>query len=169
MNVRSTLRYQIILIAAFLFSCSDDEGEDKNTYSFKDQDLSGEIGGEAWTYEDGFVDEDTYDSEEIWDFRLFLEQEESACDVLFAEGDQILFFVPRVIGLYELSLNSSFEGRVVNLIEDEDVPVNNLASNGAIEILTVTETEITGRIDARLDRDNYVNGNFTVSFCTEPE
>lgn len=162
MNIRSIYKFQLVLVLSLLLACSDDDDK-KSSYSFKDQVLSGEIGGDAWTFGDGFVEESEFDDEEILDFRLFLAHDGSVCSV--PDGDNVIFFVPRAVGLYKLSLNSSFEGQVVNMVEDDDIPINNIATEGAIEILTISETEVTGRIDARMDSDNHINGNFTVSFC----
>lgn len=166
MSVKSILKFQLVLIAALLFSCSDDDSEKKSSYSFKDQDLSGEIEGDSWTYEDGFVEEGTFDDEEILDISLFLAQEDPACATFQREGDEVFFFVPNAVGLYKLSFDlSSFDGQTVTLLDEEEM-LNVIATEGAIEILTITETQVTGRIDARSDGQNYVNGNFTVSFCS---
>ena len=45
--------------------------------------------------------------------------------------------------------------------------MQNLVSEGAIEILTVSETEVTGRMDARFNNANFVDGNLTVSYRPE--
>jgi hypothetical protein len=163
MNLKSILRLQSVLALTFLLACSDDD--EKSSYSFKDQDLSGEIEGDSWTYEDGFVEEGTYEDEEVLDISLFLDQGVPACETFSREGDQVFFFVPNAVGLYKLNFDlSSFDGQTVTLFDDEET-LNVIATEGAIEILSITETEVTGRIDARADGNNHVNGNFTVSFC----
>lgn len=166
MNVKSILKFQIALVLTLLLACSDDD-EKKSSYAFKDQDLAGEIEGDSWTYEDGFVEEGTFDGEEILDINLFLAQEDPACETFQREGDEVFFFVPNAVGLYKLSFDlNAFDGQTVTLLDDEET-LNVIATEGAIEILTITETEVTGRIDARADGQNFVNGNFTVSFCPE--
>jgi hypothetical protein len=164
MSIKSILRFLPVLILTLLLACGDDDDK-KTAYSFKDQDLSGEIEGDNWTYEDGFVDQGTFDDEEILDISLFLAQDDPACETFSREGDEVFFFVPNAVGLYKLSFDlGSFDGQVVTLFDDEEF-LNVIATEGAIEILTITETEVTGRIDARADGNNHVNGNFTVSFC----
>jgi hypothetical protein len=151
---------------ALLVSCSDDEKT--SSYSFKDQDLKGKIGNVAWTFEDGFVEVETIEGELMLDFRMFQDQDEDACDVLFAEGNEVFFDVPNEVGLYKLHLNlNTGEGQTVTLFEDEGF-MNNIATDGAVEILTITETEVTGRMDVRFNKKNFVNGNFTIFFCQDP-
>lgn len=163
MNVKSILKVCPALIFMFLLSCGDD---DDGSYSFKDQDLSGKIDGVSWTYADGYVEVDTHDDVDILDVTLTLEQDGNICTG-FPEGDRVFFFVPNAVGIYKLYFKlSSFEGQTVTLLDDDqNPPLNIIATEGAIEILTITDTEVTGRIDARADKKSYVNGNFTVSFC----
>src|SRR5690606_40977769 len=52
----------------------------------------------------------------------------------------------------------------VTLFDDEEV-MNVIATEGAVEITSVTDTHVTGRIDARADEDNFISGNFTVALC----
>lgn len=167
MKTRSILPSVFVLLTCLTLACSDDD-EKGNSYSFKDRDLQGEIEGDSWTYADGYVETMTVDGEESLSVNLMLVQESAACAV-FPEGDQVFFFVPNAVGLYKLSFDlGSFDGQVVTLYDDDNGgpnATNIIATTGAIEILTITDTEVTGRIDARYDKDNYVNGNFTVSFC----
>lgn len=165
MNAISILRFQFVFVALLMLACSDDDAE-KSGYAFKDQDLSGKIEGESWTYADGFAETSIFEDEEILNIDLFLAQANPACEVEQREGDAVFFFVPNAVGVYHLSFDlGSFDGQVVTLLDDVDIPFNTIATKGAIEILTITDTEVTGRIDARADGDNYVNGNFRVSFC----
>lgn len=163
MNVKSIFKIYPVFVLTLLLACGDDD--DKNSYSFKNQDLSGKIEGASWVYADGFVETGTYEDEEILDITLTLEQEDPICETLFQEGDRVFFFVPNAVGIYKLYFDlDSFDGQVVTLFDDEQT-LNTIATKGAIEILTITDTEVTGRIDARADGKNHINGNFTVSFC----
>lgn len=38
-------------------------------------------------------------------------------------------------------------------------------ASGALEVLSIDNEKITGRIDAKLNDSNYVNGNFTIQLC----
>lgn len=164
MKVTSIFKVYPVLVLTLLLGCSDDDAKKNGAYSFKDQDLSGEIEGYSWTYADGLVNESTFDDEEVLDITLTLGQAGSICES-FPEGDRVIFFVPNTVGLYKLSFDlTSFDGQVVTLFDDEQT-LNTIATKGAIEIISISETTVTGRIDARADGDNYVNGNFAVSFC----
>jgi hypothetical protein len=66
--------------------------------------------------------------------------------------------------MLKFELNDFENSVVVNLFEEEGY-VNNLASTGAVEILSISETQVSGRIDARIDDESFVNGNFTVNIC----
>ncbi|MBL7840746.1 MAG: hypothetical protein JNJ75_11430 [Cyclobacteriaceae bacterium] len=168
MKARSIFYTLLFSSTALLLSCSDDD-EKGPSYSFKNQDLQGKIEGGSWTYADGYVETTTLEGVESLSVNLMLTQVDGACGNFSVEGDEVFFFVPNAVGLYKLSFDlGSFDGQVVTLYDDDDGgpdPINVIATKGAIEILTITDTEVTGRIDARADKDNFVNGNFTVSFC----
>lgn len=150
----------VLLMTSVLFSCGGDDDDKK--YSFKDRDLSGKIGGSPWAYADGYSDI----SSGTASITLTLAQDEEGCSIGFAEGNQVFFDVPAETGLYLLKfdLSGSTDNQTVTLLEIDGF-VNNIATEGAIEILSITETTITGRIDAHIDGDNTVNGNFAVTIC----
>ena len=163
------------LLIALAISCKDDDADEKNGgYSFKDQDLGGMIGGVLWTQRSGFAQEESYNGEEILGIDL-VETVSSGegCTMFMPEGDYVFFDVPNKVGLYELSINwdadlanSTEKSRTVTLYDGDDKDkINYIATSGAIEILSISETEITGRIDARAEEGTYVNGNFTVALC----
>lgn len=149
----------VLLAMITLLSCG---GDDDKKYKFKDQNLSGKIGGSAWTFADGYSDIDGG----MADITLTLEQDGEGCDMGMPEGNRVFFYVPAAPGLYPLQwdMGSSSDIQTVTLLE-VDGYINHIATEGAIEILTITETAITGRIDAHLDGDNTINGNFAVDIC----
>jgi len=156
-----------LLTIGTLISCGkDDEGP---AYEFIDQPLQGKIGGVDFMMKDGKVYEGFFEEDE-WYVEIYGENEPAAaCDVEIAEKNYLFFNVPLEVGLYKLYFKlSTFEGQLVNLYDVEDDDSQNLASEGAIEILTISDTEVTGRLDARFNNQNRVNGNFTVNFCTTP-
>jgi len=155
-----------ILALAFLVSCGNDESGP--AYEFIDQPLQGKIGGVDFMMKDGKVEEGIFE-EDGWFISIYGEDEvPEACEVSSAEKNYLFFNVPLEVGIYKLYFKlSTFEGQLVNLFDIEDEDMQNLASEGAIEILSISETEVTGRMDARFNNQNAVNGNFTVSFCTE--
>lgn len=155
----------IALLSLCLFCCGgDDEGSPK--YSFKDQTLSGKIDNIGWIYGDGYSSIDG----DYADITLVTDQiEDEGCNIWDIEGNYIFFYVPATVGVHplkKLDLSGSLEdNQTVTLLVNEDIPVNIIAQKGAIEILTISETQITGRIDARFDDESFVNGNFTVTIC----
>jgi hypothetical protein len=162
MSMRRILQFAGILF--LIFSCKDDE---EPSYSFKNQDASGKIGNVAWTYQDGRATIDGSGADARLNISLIIAQQsgDQGCDIFQIEGDEVFFGVPAVVGLYKLSFNlNSGTGQTATLFDDEET-FNHIAAEGAIEILTITATQVTGRIDARGDQENTVNGNFEVDIC----
>jgi hypothetical protein len=120
-------------------------------YNFIDQPLQGKIGGSAWQLDSGAA------SEPFADGNLWI----SLYDVGGAGEDRVFFVTAKNVGLREFS----FGGEEVTLI---DMPGNNnmICYEGALDIQTIDPIGhvVTGRIDARFDADNYVNGNFTATY-----
>jgi hypothetical protein len=96
-----------------------------------------------------------------------LDQIEAPCEIFgFGEGDMVFFTVPNAVGLYKLkfSFSGGTDNQTATLFDTEET-LNVIATEGAIEILTITTAEVTGRLDVRSDANNYINGNFTVTLC----
>ncbi|MEP0984143.1 hypothetical protein [Ekhidna sp.] len=150
-------------------SCGSDDEDPGGGYEFIDQNLQGIIDGipfefgegtfESSFFTEGAISLDLYDSNEEFD---------NVCEFIgFGDQVKIFFEVTDEVGLYELSFDlNSFSGQTITLFNPEG-SVNNIATIGAVEILSITDTQLTGRMDARMDAENSVNGNFTVVFCAE--
>lgn len=151
----------VVLTIGLLTSCSDDD-ENSPKYEFIDQNLQGTINGASFTLGDAIV--------EISNGELSIElfsslETESGCDIFFGEYSSIFFDTPNEIGIKELSFDfSSFDGQTITLF-DPDGNVNIIATEGALEIVSITETTVSGKIDARAGDGDFVNGNFTATFC----
>lgn len=145
-------------------SCSSSEDE-APAYNFTNQDLAGVIEGVSWTYGDGYADVTGEGENAKLHVTLLLPSEGEGCDIL-ADGDRTMFSFPRYAGLHILKFdyNDVENSRTVTLFDDEET-MNVIATQGAVEITSITDTEVKGRIDARADDDNFVNGNFTVPLC----
>jgi hypothetical protein len=76
--------------------------------------------------------------------------------------DKCIAILPETEGLVELSLG----GQTFTLY-DESENMNFICAEGAIEILEIDPVgfTVTGRVDARSDDDNHVNGNFTMAYA----
>lgn len=155
-----------IIPLVYISSCSDDKDDkDKGPkYSFEDQDLQGSINNKAYFFQSGTA-EDSFFEEGNLSIDLSDVSYDDSCSEFFLEGLSVFFEVPAQTGIYELSLDfSSLDGRTVTLY-DPDETLNIICSDGAIEIVSISNTEVTGRLDARYDNESSVNGNFTVPYC----
>ena len=153
----------VTFIAISLSSCGDDA---KPSYNFHDQDVSGKIGNLAWEYADGYATIYGEDEDATLSISLFLAQTDQGCNVFIPEGDEVFFSLPLKTGLYKLKFNLSDmeNSRTVTLFED-GTTTNHIASEGAVEITSISETQLSGKIDARVNKENSVNGKFSVSIC----
>lgn len=158
-----TLVNAIALCLLLLLSCSKDE--EAPSYNFKDQALAGAIEGVDWTYGNGYANITGDASAEKLHVTLVLPTENEGCDIM-PEGDMVFFSLPKLLGVQVLRLDfdNLENSRTVTLYDSEEI-MNVIATEGAVEITSVTDTEVTGRIDARADDVNFVNGNFTVPLC----
>ncbi|MEO9871226.1 hypothetical protein [Ekhidna sp.] len=162
------LSFVSLAFSVFLPACGDDDSDSGPSFDFIDQDLQGSIDGISFTSKGGFFDEG-FDEGTI-SIRLYdVSEEGDICEIFGNESVSASAILPDEIGIHELFFDiSSFSGIVVNLVNpngEDGIPQNNLAFIGAVEILSISETQITGRMDATLDSDNTVNGNFTVISC----
>ena len=158
-----TLINAIALCLLLLTSCSKDD--ESPVYDFKDQALAGAIEGVSWSYGDGYASTTGEGATAKLHVTLVLPSEDEGCDIM-PDGDRVFFTLPSNTGVHLLKFDfNDLEGsRTVTLFDDEEV-MNVIATEGAVEITSITETHITGRIDARADEDNFVNGNFSVPLC----
>lgn len=148
-------------------SCSSEEEGITTDYSFIDQVAQGQIEGKSWIYSNGMAIPDT-DDEGVSYFiiRLYSTTDvvENVCDLTFPDYDRLHFNLPQVTKLYNLSLSE--EGVNVLMFEHE-TKISNVANQGAIEILDITETQVIGRLDVRYNDTNFINGNFTLEICQD--
>lgn len=143
-------------------SCGGDESNDDPTYSFADQDVEGIIDGQPFNFGEGSARDSPF-NEEMLSIKLFDQNEDIADICIFFEAGNevsVLFDIPNEVGFYELALGS----RTVTLY-NPDTERNSLAVFGAVEILNITSTQVTGRIDAQADSQSQINGYFTVELC----
>lgn len=152
------------ILSGFIISCGGDESNDDPTYSFADQDLQGLIDGQPFFIGFGSATESSFNNEQF-SIKIY-DQDEDVTNVceFFGFGNEvsILFEIPESVGLYPLSFSQV--SQTVTLFNPVEV-LNVIASDGAVEILTITNEVVTGRIDAYFDDQNNVNGYFTVDIC----
>jgi hypothetical protein len=162
--LKPIVKINLILLVAFTFSCGDDDG--KKEYSFKDQHVQGELFEGSWEYADGSVNE----GEHMLGVTLYPAHDEVLCSGTVNTQTMVGFPIPNEVGLYKLKSDPNFPGLIVLFTYfDSEGPITLYVEEGAVEILTITETEVTGRIDAHKDDNNHINGNFVVLFCNEAD
>ncbi len=152
------------LSIALLISCSSDGGDDGNplpSYDFIDRDLQGKIDGQNWTYAAGFA-EDSFFEEGNLSIEMTNETYDNPCDEFLLDGLKVFFDIEAQVGLKELKFAE--DGQTITLFNPA-TSLNIILVEGAVEILSITTSEVSGRIDGRSDEDNFINGNFTVPYC----
>ncbi len=122
-----------------------------------DQDLAGKIGGADFTYVSGSAKIDSFDSTKL-SIVLGAVAPADPCDDFANFGtSKVMTSVPDEVQANTLGLSQT-----VTLF---DGTTNAIATEGEIEVLTRSSTEVQGRLRAKIDSDDEVNGNFTVVFC----
>lgn len=152
----------LLLISILLTSCGGDECPNA---SFQDQTLKGMIGGSAWFLTTGKAEISFFDNDRL-SVELTIENNPNICDSFNLSGRTVLFDIDRATGLYVICFKLDRSGSEQTLTIYDGFS-NNIVTAGAIEILTITDNELTGRIDGRFDDNNFVNGNFSVPLCGE--
>ncbi len=161
---------KIILIAFtfvfvfYFFACKKEKKEDLvngtscSSYNFESHTLSGKIGGTDWSMLQGVFRNSSFDSTK---FVADIYNKIYTDSCTYHGSTHFLASIKKPAGHYQLGPNLN-----VTLF-DSITGVNNIAFCGAIEILTVDTVggTLTGRIDARVDENNYLNGNFTLKMC----
>jgi len=157
--------FALLVASAFLFSCGDDDDDDDNGPGFIDQPIQGMINGQSWQAGSGLAEVASFEDNAI-DIEITDLTVDDVCDEFFIEGLRLFFDVPDAVGTYELGIDTE---ESITLYDPEG-SLNIIVLEGTIEILTIDATEggtVTGRIDGRSDDENFVNGNFTVTYCPE--
>ncbi|MBT1702209.1 hypothetical protein [Chryseosolibacter indicus] len=158
------MKYNFLTLALFFsivifISCSDDDESATSAYKFDNVDATGKINNVPFTYADGYAD---ISNNEIR-ITLSLPQDNPGCAMFIPEGNQVFFTIDKAIKITALKFTQT-ESHTVTLFE-ADKTMNYIASKGAVEITEITDTKVSGRIDARMDSKTFVNGNFTVPVC----
>ena len=167
--MKKYLLYLLAISLVFNISCSDDgDGGGGSDYEFLDQNAQGKINGKDFALVLGKGEMDPFDETRL-SITLWSESFTDACGFNFGQEVSSFFTVPMQVGLYELKLDlTDFEGSQTVTLFDPDGTLNIICSDGAVEILSITETKVTGKIHAYYTGDkleNDINGNFEVTYC----
>ncbi|MDA0196784.1 MAG: hypothetical protein O2887_17150 [Bacteroidetes bacterium] len=163
--MKTQILISFISISTILLMPCGDDGSKSPKIDFKNQSLQGVVNKTPWQFVTGTAEISPFDAGKL-SIDMTAEAVTDPCNTFFFEGLRVFFSVTNEVGLYEFALdfNNPDASQTITLY-DPDGSLNTIITEGALEILTITSTEVTGRIDGRYDDDNYVNGDFTVPFC----
>ncbi len=160
--MKHSVMYSVLAILA-LVACKKEETKQAAVvkYSFTNQPLQGKIANEAWSFKSGAVEENPMNGATS-DLLLYDVVLSDACDPFARPPKDFIYFSdPNLkVGLFEL-------GEQDISLYDRESNMEFTALKGAYEIMSIDTVQgiIKGRIDARVDADNFVNGNFTLNIC----
>ncbi len=168
------LAFALLIFATLFIACEKDDKsttpiieptpiEDSLAYEFKDQDLQGKIGGQNWVMNHG-----TFRNYEPMDYPYMFYfsnlPDTNQCD----NNYNVTVFVQFALNELKPGIYYSTQcylGAVMARDTEEDF--TRRLPKGAIEILTIDANNniVTGRIDVRKNETNFVNGNFSITYC----
>lgn len=156
MSIRSLITAALL---GFLFPLSAACGGGDGDFVIDDAELSGAVGGQAWTFVSGDTDFFLSDGEDDF-FATLYASEVTPCGFGSPEGDFLIVAVPKEPGEYGfgLSQNMTFVvGESQNLV----------ATSGVIRVDEVTDTLVRGGLHGVFDGENEVSGTFEITVCSE--
>ena len=142
---------------ALVLACGGDAEEEDGIFAISDGDLSGVVGGEAWSFASG--ETDSYlSSEEDGFFTSLYTEDLEVCGWETTEQPFVLLSIPYEPGTYPFSgsINATFS---------PDWGENLVTFDGTLIVDEVTDTTVTAGLYAIYDEDNEVDGWFTVDIC----
>ena len=163
LNVKKYYFLYLIFLLIFLGSCNEEE---EKGYHFIDQDIQGTINGKPF-----FEVKASFSqvADDIGKFSVTMDSESTEdCPRSWPTKPSASFILPKKTGLYQLKFDpSDFENSYVVILFDPDELLNIRAETGAFEIISISETELVGRVDVRVDgeKESNINGNFIAVFC----
>jgi hypothetical protein len=177
--MKNILLLSILGLAVTFSACkkNDDDVVPGSSYkvNYKNQPLQGKINGEAWTYVLGEVNSYQWTAPDYsHSFNITDTTDSDTCYAYSNKRSKIIFgfedqnqWLTKVN--HKLKFDFTADSKTVTMVYYENGgPVNNIAAEGAYEILSVdTATRlVTGRMDIKIDNNNYANGNFTLKYCS---
>jgi hypothetical protein len=154
----------ILLILNVFGGCSD---ESAPAYEFKDQNLKGKINNEPWNFVSGTAFYSNQSGKLL--VNLLTLEIPDPCKYFLIDGNfdenRLYFSTPYQTGIFKLFINfDNGDEQTITLFDDSD-HLNIISDDGAIEITSISDNLITGKIDARVDGESFVNGNFSIPLC----
>ena len=126
--------------------------------------LSGKVAGTSWTFQTGRVTVPSSSSGSYWVY-MTNDNLSNACSSTYTgtSSNPTVFYARSeapTVGETELGWGTD-KGTATAY----DGSTNYILSTGKISIVTATTTEVTGKMYAKYDSDNEINGTFTLSRC----
>jgi hypothetical protein len=154
-----------VAVIVFFISCnSSDDAVSVEVEGFKDQNLQGSIDGISWQAASGRAKTNSFSGDKYW-INIIDKTLADPCSEFNFEGDRVFFSVPMEVGLYPIEISSNADDRQTVTLFKSSESLNIIATVGAVEVLTLTDDFMTGRIDAVGGLGSFVNGNFSVPIC----
>jgi len=151
--MKTLLNLSLAMIVMILFvACGN---------SFKQQTLSGKYGGKDWSFKSGKVTKNPLDTS-VFVVELADVEKGDPCGI--TEGANVITTTcPQVIGEHEFGM---LKLRFANFTSAGS---NLMATDGIIEIISIdwAKKELKGRMIAKYDDSNSVNGDFTAKICND--
>lgn len=130
-------------------------------HKFKSQDLQGKFAGLPWTFETGSMKK----YPKLNDAFLYLTDTSittaDTCDIYGYGLRKVRLFLPLPLQLKTYGLASDLYSCKF------DDGTKEILAIGAIEITSISANIVRGRIDARIDTNNSINGEFKIRICPD--
>ncbi|WP_421870920.1 hypothetical protein [Marinoscillum sp.] len=133
--------------------------------------IEGKINGQSFETKGGRVEiapdgtNDANTTEDLF-IQLFNKYDHNnICDVTFRNTNSVSFRPPLEVGVHELYFDEETNhnnGVYFTVIGDQ---TNYNAYDGYVEILSIDESTVRGTVDAKIDNNFWIKGDFEVSFC----
>jgi hypothetical protein len=137
----------------------DDGNKNSSNVTISSQQLTGRIGGQAWSLGTAQSDSFLSTSDQFW-VDMYAETI-AACDSSArpSGSNSLIANLPKTAGSYDMSLalNATF---FISSSND-----NLVATTGRIQIDSVTATTITGGMNVTYNADNSLDGQFQATIC----
>lgn len=154
----------LLSIVLFAFSCSDDD--DSVSCEFLSQNIQGEVEGTAWAFQGGKVelqsDGITYDVDM---YGMDEDLSGGVCNIFLGSTDQI-FFSSLTAEIGEYALSTDFTNGLTVTFYDADDNLNVIATEGCINITSITADMVNIQFDVKADDDNQIKGTANFDICS---
>lgn len=151
---------KIALLIAMFFavaSCSSDDSGDSNGGGITDNKVSGKLYGSDFTLGGGKASLIEFSGVES--VQILLTAQDIGCETFGSSDFPITIFTPKAVGTHTAGVSVTFR-------DTESTDYISVGSGNTLEIISVTDTQIVGKIRAASSStDNHIEGKFEISIC----